>query len=321
MRSARNSKSAASSALPVIASKMFEYFSLMGQSRIYSFPYIRGSGDGVKCRRRCNGQPPRPAHRLRRREGVRYWRVYSIKERDSGRRRGSLSGSPQRFAAGAWNAAMTTYCPALLTEWSRIGKKLLMARPREFDRDDALQRAMYVFWAKGYAGTSTDDLLQAMSIGRQSMYATFGDKRKLYVEALSRYQQDSARGHLDRLRSSQSAIAGIENLLLGLIPVDDDARALGCMGVGSIGEFGITDAELNALRAQSGARVFKALVERLRAAQKAGEIDPSLDAKRTAAFLQMTMQGIRVAARAGASVETLRDLALFAIDRLKTKAP
>jgi TetR/AcrR family transcriptional repressor of nem operon len=211
-------------------------------------------------------------------------------------------------------------CPALLTEWSRIGKKLLMARPREFDRDDALQRAMRVFWAKGYAGTSTDDLLQAMSIGRQSMYAAFGDKRKLYVEALSRYQQDSARGHLDRLRSSRSPIAGIENLLLGLIPSDDDARALGCMGVGSIGEFGITDAELNALRAQSGARVFKALVERLRAAQKAGEIDPSLDAKRTAAFLQMTMQGIRVAARAGASVETLRDLALFAIDRLKTKA-
>jgi TetR/AcrR family transcriptional regulator, transcriptional repressor for nem operon len=194
-----------------------------------------------------------------------------------------------------------------------------MARPREFDRDDALKRAMHVFWAKGYAGTSTEDLLQAMSIGRQSMYATFGDKRKLYVEALSRYQQESVRGHLDRLRSARSPIAGIESLLLGLIPSDDDARVLGCMGVGSIGEFGTTDAELTELRTRSGAILSKALVERLRAAQQVGEIAASLDAKRTARFLQMTMQGIRVAARAGASVETLRDLALFAIDRLKTK--
>src|SRR5260370_8176843 len=76
-----------------------------------------------------------------------------------------------------------------------------MARPREFDRDAALKRAMTVFWAKGYAGTSTDDLLEAMSIGRQSMYGAFGDKPTLYVEALERYQQDSIMAHFDRLRS------------------------------------------------------------------------------------------------------------------------
>src|SRR5260370_42041753 len=115
-----------------------------------------------------------------------------------------------------------------------------MARPREFDRDAARKRAMSVFWAKGYAGTSTDDLLEAMSIGRQSMYAAFGDKRTLYVEALQRYQQDSVTGHLHRLRSAPSPIAGIENLLLGLI-VSDDTRRLGCMGVGSISEFGTSD--------------------------------------------------------------------------------
>ena len=50
-----------------------------------------------------------------------------------------------------------------------------MVRPKEFDRDAAVERAMSVFWSKGYASTSTDDLLQAMQIGRQSMYDTFGD--------------------------------------------------------------------------------------------------------------------------------------------------
>ena len=194
-----------------------------------------------------------------------------------------------------------------------------MARPREFDRDAALIRAMCVFWAKGYAGSSTDELLEAMSIGRQSMYATFRDKRTLYVEALERYQQDSVRGHLDRLRSAPSSIAGIENLLLGLIPLDDDTRLLGCMGVCSVAEFGTTDAELTALRARSGAILFKALVKQLRAAQNAGEIDPALGAVRAARFVQTTMQGIQVAARAGASVETLRDLALFAVERLKAR--
>ena len=194
-----------------------------------------------------------------------------------------------------------------------------MARPREFDRDAALKRAMSVFWAKGYAASSTEDLLEAMSIGRQSMYAAFRDKRTLYVEALQCYQQDSVTGHLRRLRSASSSIAGIENLLLGLISVDDDTRLLGCMGVGSVAEFGATDAELTKLRARSGAILFKALVKQLHAAQKAGEIDPALDAVCAARFVQTTMQGIQVAARAGASVETLRDLARFAVERLKAR--
>jgi TetR/AcrR family transcriptional repressor of nem operon len=194
-----------------------------------------------------------------------------------------------------------------------------MARPREFDRDDALKRAMSVFWAKGYAGTSTDDLLEAMSIGRQSMYAAFGDKRRLYVEALERYQKDSVAGHLDRLRSAPSPVAGIESLLVGLIPLDRNARSLGCMGVGSIGEFGTTDSELSALRARSGALLFKALVARLQAAQKAGEADPSFDAELAARFVQAAMQGIQVAARAGVSAGILRKMALFAVERLKAR--
>ena len=56
-----------------------------------------------------------------------------------------------------------------------------MAIPREFDREIALERATGIFWAKGYASTSTEDLLAAMGIGRQSLYNAFGDKRALYL--------------------------------------------------------------------------------------------------------------------------------------------
>ncbi|HLZ83871.1 MAG TPA: TetR family transcriptional regulator [Caulobacteraceae bacterium] len=194
-----------------------------------------------------------------------------------------------------------------------------MARPREFDADLALKRAMSVFWAKGYAATSTDDLLKAMKIGRQSMYDAFGGKPRLYREALERYQQESVAGHLQRLRSGSSPLAGIEALMVGLIPADDDERRLGCMGVGSVAEFGTTDACLVELRARSGAVLFEALAERLRAAQSVGELNPALDISLAARFLQTTMQGLQLAARSGADFASLKDLAVFAVARLRPK--
>src|SRR5689334_10845246 len=113
-----------------------------------------------------------------------------------------------------------------------------MARPREFDRELALHCATRVFWAKGFASTSTDDLIEAMGIGRQSLYNAFGDKRALYLEALDSYQQATTAGHLKRLNEPASSIAGIRALLLGLIAEDDELRAMGCMGVGAVSEFG-----------------------------------------------------------------------------------
>jgi TetR/AcrR family transcriptional regulator, transcriptional repressor for nem operon len=194
-----------------------------------------------------------------------------------------------------------------------------MARPKEFDRDEAVARAMSVFWLKGYAGTSTDDLLQAMKIGRQSMYDTFGDKRRLYMEALARYQQESIAGHIDRLRSTASPMAGIEALVVGVIRSDRTVREKGCMGVGAISEFGTADSELAKLWIKSGSVLHKALVERLRDAQDAGEIGETVDIERAARFVETTMFGLQVAAKAGTSAQALRDTATFAITGLRIR--
>jgi len=194
-----------------------------------------------------------------------------------------------------------------------------MVRPKEFDRDVAVARAMSVFWSKGYAATSTDDLLQAMKIGRQSLYDTFGDKRRLFVEALERYQRESIAGHMKRLRSTASPVAGIEALVVGLIPSDRATREKGCMGVGAICEFGNADTELGELRVKGSSMLHKALVERLQDAQAAGEIRKTVSIERAARFVETTMLGLQVAARAGESVRTLRDMAAFAIAGLRNR--
>src|SRR3981189_2319812 len=193
-----------------------------------------------------------------------------------------------------------------------------MARPREFDRDAAVERAMSVFWRKGYAATSTDDLLRAMNIGRQSMYDTFGDKHRLYLETLERDQGESVAENIRRLRSTASPLAGVEALVIGIIASDKSTRERGCMGVGSICEFGNNDTDLAALRAKSGGAQHKALIERLRHAQAANEIGANVDIERTARFVETTMFGLQVAAKAGASLQSLRDTAAaFAIASLR----
>src|SRR5260370_40331851 len=195
-------------------------------------------------------------------------------------KRGRLSCTP------VVNASSQADCPRHMTDKIRnsiiIDRSVhkpyscLMVRPREFDRDEALDRAARVFWAKGYAATSTEDLLAAMNIGRQSLYNAFGDKRKLYLEALQRYQRESNAGHLARLNSSASPLGGIEARLLGLISKDDSVRALGCMRVNAVSEFGAADPELVMFGSKVGPKLFSRMPERIRQGQADGEVDLSI---------------------------------------------
>lgn len=192
-----------------------------------------------------------------------------------------------------------------------------MARPREFDRTAALDRAIDVFWTKGFAATSTEELLEAMNIGRQSLYNAFGDKRTLYLEALAAYQQRTIAGHIERLCAPTSPLKGLHDLLHGLVAEDDRERIKGCMGVCAAAEFGVSDAEIAALQAKASPALTKRLLERVVEGQKMGELDAGLSPKEVAGFVQMTMSGIQLAARAGAAPSGLRRMARFSIDRLK----
>ena len=191
-----------------------------------------------------------------------------------------------------------------------------MARRKEFDRDEALQKAIGVFCDKGYAAASTDELMRAMKISRQSMYDTFGDKRQLYLEAFRRYVADSIDEQIGYLEKSSSPLAGIEKMLLAFAARTERDGIVGCMGVNAICEFGRSDPEVTSLGDTEGTRLTAALERALRLAKSKKEISNTLKESGAAQFLQATLSGMKVAAKAGADSPTLKSIARFALRSL-----
>ena len=192
-----------------------------------------------------------------------------------------------------------------------------MARPQEFDRDQVLTAAIKTFSKFGYDGTSTDVLLKSMGISRQSMYNTFGDKKRLYLEALQSYSFESIGNIASTLQSSNSPMAAIEATLLGFVLSMQPSSESGCLGVGAICEFGRRDREIAAISDATSAalqNVFEAAVQR---AKDKGEVASDVKPKDAALFLGVTLTGLKVAARSGAKPEALRAIAHTALRSLK----
>jgi AcrR family transcriptional regulator len=191
-----------------------------------------------------------------------------------------------------------------------------MARPKAFDRDTALQSAIALFREKGYAGASTEDLLGAMGIGRQSMYDTFGDKRGLYLAALERYNVDNVGEFVREMEAGATPLGGLEAALKGFARRAGAGRE-GCMGVTAIFEFGDSDPDVAAITDASSRAQLAALERQLRAAIAAGEVAPGLNVKDAAAFVVANVAGMRVAARSGAGAAALERIATFTMRALR----
>lgn len=191
-----------------------------------------------------------------------------------------------------------------------------MARPRQFDRDEALLQAIRVFCDKGFAAASTEALMAAMNLSRQSMYNAFGDKRQLYIEAMQQYQANSISDLIWRLSKDASPLESLRNTLLSFASRAEREGTSGCMGVNAICEFGMSDEELNQLCASSG-RTLRAAVERtLKLAVEQQQIPATIDIAGACDFLLSTLNGMKVSAKGGASREQLQAIAEFAVRAL-----
>ncbi|MDH6178530.1 TetR/AcrR family transcriptional repressor of nem operon [Bradyrhizobium japonicum] len=188
----------------------------------------------------------------------------------------------------------------------------VMARTKEFDQDEALDAAIGVFRAHGFEGTSTPMLVDAMGIGRQSIYDTFGDKWQLYCAAVRRYVASEVEAHLAALRGRPRAIDGLRAMIDRVVRDANEA----CLGIGSISEFGRSRDDLTSIHAASGRALQGAVSQRLREAQADGDVARDLDADDAAEFLLANVAGIRIAARGGARPRQLRALGAMVLRAL-----
>ncbi len=197
-----------------------------------------------------------------------------------------------------------------------IGMKLETApaprgRPRAFDADVALDRAMHVFWAKGYEGASLSDLTQAMRINRPSLYAAFGNKEQLFGKVLDRYM-DGPVAFFGKALAAPKARDVVEEIFLGTARMADDPRIpAGCLMVQ--GALAGGDASVQKEASVRRAAAEAALRRRLQRAKREGDLPKNADPADLAGYVMTVVRGMAVQSAGGASSDQLRRVARIAL--------
>ena len=189
-----------------------------------------------------------------------------------------------------------------------------MARQPEFERSEVLQKAMELFWERGYEGTSLNALLERTGVKRQSLYNAFGSKHELYLEALSRYRSGEGRMTVspmmeqgpvrERLRRTYSN--AIEEALC-------DPERKGCFIANATLELGTRDDATGRLVADNLRGSEALFTAALADAQKEGEIAEDKDPLALARHFVNTLYGLRVISKATQDREMLEDIAATAL--------
>lgn len=178
-------------------------------------------------------------------------------------------------------------------------------RPRQFDPDDALDKAMGVFWRHGYEGATVDELTTAMGINRPSLYAAFGGKEELFRKVLDRYTNGPA-GYIAVAVALPTAREAVESLFAGTLRMlFDKKHPGGCLVVQAALACGegseVIRQELAAVRVEG----LKAIRERFEKGRAAGELPADTDCEVLARYFVTVLHGLSVQATSGATRQQL----------------
>jgi AcrR family transcriptional regulator len=185
-----------------------------------------------------------------------------------------------------------------------------MARPRMFDPDEALARAMDAFWAKGYEGTSLADLVAATGLNKGSLYAAFGDKRRLYLAAIECYERVAIDATIAALRDAADPAAAIAAVFAGVIAAVERRDRRGCLLCNASIDQAPYDPTVERRVLSALARLQRALAGALR---RAAPHAPAAEIEARASHLLATYMGLRTMARAGVAAAELRAIAARAL--------
>lgn len=193
-----------------------------------------------------------------------------------------------------------------------------MARPREFDVGSALERAMGVFWSKGYEATSLDDLCSATGLSRSSLYATFGNKRELLLQTVDRYVERRTPRIAAILERSANLYEGIAALAREFIDqIVSGAGRRGCFLGNCAAELPRGDRIALARVRQGLVRTEATFRHALAEAQGRGELASGTDVDALSRFLTASFQGLRLVGKVNPDRAVLEDIAATMLQCLK----
>ncbi|MET8687982.1 TetR/AcrR family transcriptional regulator [Streptomyces sp. NPDC004732] len=184
-----------------------------------------------------------------------------------------------------------------------------MARTKEFDPDAALQSALELFWRRGYEATSMADLVEALGIGRASIYATFGNKHELYLKALERYGEIQNPRLLAELAQPGPALPAVRAVVrrFGNEASTGEGRLSGCFITNTAAELGPHDESAARCVERSWDHIETLLHSALVRAQAQGELPEGRDPLTLARMLLVMLQGVRVVGKASKDPARVRD--------------
>ncbi len=194
-----------------------------------------------------------------------------------------------------------------------------MARPREFDRNEALDQAMQLFWSRGYEATSMADLTRAMGLSKSSLYDSFGNKHELFLATIDHYNETVASRRLAALiKESGGGRAGIAAVFDAFVEnMSADGEARGCFVCNAAIEVAAHDRAASARVCAGMSRLEEAFREAVVQAQAAGEIGHTNDARSLARYLNAALNGILVMGKAGRDRAALADVARLTLEVLE----
>ena len=192
-----------------------------------------------------------------------------------------------------------------------------MSRPKEFNPDDAIEKAMQVFWHKGYEATSMEDLLTAMDLNRGSLYDTFGDKRQLFLKVMDRYCTTFVGPKFSLLDQPGPALPTLRRFIIGMIEGGlADPQRRGCFISNTVMELSPHEEEIAGKLRQALKMAEDTFFKVLARAKQQGELTHDKDPRALARFLTTMMQGTIVMIKAGAPADVVKQTAETALSML-----
>ena len=197
-----------------------------------------------------------------------------------------------------------------------------MGPDKQFDPDDALEKAVQLFWSNGYASTGMAELQAQMGIGRKSLYDTFGNKRALFIKALQYYSNTVPSQLINQLTKDGSPLENVRGTMRTLQEWHSIPASTGCMYGGGMAQFRTNDPEMAEILRHHVNSLEQAFYDAFKRAQEVGELDDKVNIRDLARMYEGVHQGLALIGQVHATPEVTRSIvnaSLAMLDTLETR--